>query len=179
MLCQKCHKKRATIRYAEVVDGLVTEQFWCRDCMALQRNASEGFELAEVPTARPSKASIHKAVSRVVRAQRTCPECETRLQTVLESRQMGCPACYEAFADEVPGLAAKIHEAHFLLEAPLHVGKAAHQTDARNQLRTDLKAKRTLLRSVLKSENYEAAAQLRDEIRKLEAGLSNAVSGIE
>lgn len=165
MLCQKCHKKRATIRYAEVVDGHVTDQFWCKDCMALQRSASEGFELSEVPSARPSKASIHKVVSRVVRAQRTCPQCETRLQSVLDTKMMGCPACYVQFADEIPALAAKLHEAQ------VHRGKTAHPSDVRTQLRSDLQAKRALLRSVLKSENYEAAAQLRDEIRELEGGL--------
>lgn len=173
MLCQKCHKKRATIRYAEVVDGHVTDQFWCKDCLAQQRNASEGFELSEVPTARPSKASIHKVVSRVVRAQRTCPQCETRLQSVLETRLMGCPACYEQFSDEIPALVAKLQEAQ------LHRGKAAHQTDVRTQLRSDLTAKRSLLRSVLKAENYEAAAQLRDEIRQLESGLPAAGPGAD
>ena len=171
MLCQKCHKKRATIRYAEVVDGHVTDQFWCKDCMALQRSESDGFELSEVSSARPSKASIHKVVSRVVRAQRTCPQCETRLQSVLDTKMMGCPACYVQFADEIPALAAKLHEAQ------VHRGKAPHQTDARTQLRTDLQSKRTLLRSVLKSENYEAAAQLRDEIRALESGVSASRRG--
>jgi protein arginine kinase activator len=104
-------------------------------------------------------------VSRVVRAQRTCPQCETRLQSVLDTKMMGCPACYVQFADEIPALAAKLHEAQ------VHRGKAPHQTDARTQLRTDLQSKRTLLRSVLKSENYEAAAQLRDEIRVLESDM--------
>lgn len=173
MLCQKCNKKRATIRYAEVVDGRVTDQFWCAECMAQQKSASEGFELAEVPPTRPNKASIQKVVSKVVRAQRACPECDTRLQSILETRLVGCAACYDHFADELPALLAQLQGAQY------HRGKAAHMTDARTQLRADLQAKRTLLRSMLKAENYEEAAMLRDEIRALEAGLSTSNSGAE
>lgn len=165
MLCQKCHKQRATIRYAEVVDGRVTDQFWCKDCLALQRSGAEGFELSEVPPTRPNKASIHKVVSKVVRAQRACPECDTRLQTILDTNLVGCAACYTHFSDELPALLGRLHE------SPSHRGKGPRATDTHAQLKADLQAKRALLRSVLKSENYEEAASLRDEIRDLEAGL--------
>lgn len=173
MLCQKCHKKRATIRYAEVVDGHVTDQFWCADCMAQQKSAGEGFELAEVPPARPNKASIQKVVSKVVRAQRACPVCDTRLQSILDTRLLGCADCYEHFADELPALLIRIHDAQ------THRGKVAHVSDARTQLRSELQGKRTLLRSMLKAENYEEAAMLRDEIQGLEAGLNAPGAGSE
>lgn len=165
MLCQKCHKRRGTIRYAEVVDGRVTDQLWCKECLAQQRSAGEGFELSEVPPTRPNKASIHRVVSNVVRAQRSCPECETRLQSVLESRQVGCAACYDHFGDELPALFEKLQEYQ------THRGKGPQQSDERALIRKDLQAKRALLRSMLRAENYEEAATLRDEIRTLEEGL--------
>lgn len=173
MLCQKCHKRRATIRYAEVVDGRVTDQFWCKECLAQQRSASEGFELSEVPPTRPSKASIHKVVSNVVRAQRACPECDTRLQTVLETRQVGCASCYRHFGDELPALLQQIHDAQ------RHRGKSPQASDTRSQLRSELLARRALLRSMLKAENYEEAARLRDEIRELESGMAAQDAGVE
>lgn len=165
MLCQKCHKQRATIRYAEVVDGRVTDQHWCKECLAQQRSESEGFELSEVPPTRPNKASIHKVVSKVVRAQRSCPECETRLQSILDTNVVGCAACYQHFCDELPALLVKLHG------AATHRGKTPQAPDEGSQLRSDLQAKRALLRSMLKAENYEEAAKLRDEIRELESGL--------
>jgi protein arginine kinase activator len=173
MLCQKCHKRRATIRYAEVVDGRVTDQLWCKECLAQQRNGTEGFELSEVPPTRPSKASIHRVVSKVVRAQRSCPECETRLQAILDTRLVGCAACYDHFADELPALLEKLHESQ------THRGKGPQTSDERAQLRSELQAKRALLRSLLRTENYEDAATLRDEIRTLEEGLYASGTGIE
>jgi len=165
MLCQKCHKQRATIRYAEVVDGRVTDQFWCKECLAQQRGGAEGFELSEVPPTRPNKASIHKVVSKVVRAQRSCPECDTRLQSILDTNRVGCAACYTHFSDELPAVLSQLHE------SPAHRGKRPNASDSNTQLKSDLQAKRALLRTMLKSENYEEAATLRDEIRALEAGL--------
>lgn len=171
MLCQKCHKQRATIRYAEVVDGRVTDQFWCKECLAQQRNGAEGFELAEVPPTRPNKASIHKVVSKVVRAQRSCPECDTRLQSILDTHLVGCAACYTHFADELPAVLGRLHE------SPAHRGKSPQATDTHAQLKSDLQAKRALLRTMLRAENYEEAASLRDEIRDLEAGLFTSTHG--
>jgi len=173
MLCQKCHKRPGTIRYAEVVDGRVSDQFWCTECLARQRAGSDGFEISEVSPTRPSRDSIYKVVSRVVRSQRACPVCDTQLRKIAETHRAGCPACYETFKEELAELLAKQQG------ATVHKGKAAHLTDARTQLRSDLRAKRALLRSVLKAENYEEAATLRDEIRSLETGLYMSESGAD
>ncbi len=173
MLCQKCHKRPGTIRYAEVVDGRVTDQFWCSECLANQRSGPDGFEISEVSPTRPNRDSIHSVVSRVVRAQRACPECDTQLQTVFATDRVGCATCYTTFKDELGDLLNKLHG------RVAHRGKAAHLTDARTQLRSDLRSKRALLRSMLKAENYEEAATLRDEIRSLEAGLYMSESGAD
>ena len=173
MLCQKCHKRPGTIRYAEVVDGRVTDQFWCSECLARQRSGSDGFEISEVSPTRPNRDSIHSVVSRVVRAQRACPACDTQLRKIIETNRVGCPTCYETFKDELKEMLSKQHD------QTAHKGKAAHLTDARTQLRSDLRAKRALLRSVLKAENYEEAATLRDEIRSLETGLYMSESGAD
>ena len=173
MLCQKCHKRPGTIRYAEVVDGRVADQFWCSECLTQQRAGDVGFEISQVSPTRPSSDALHKVVSRVVRAQRTCPACDTQLQYVLETHQVGCTTCYETFQDELTELLTKIHS-HVS-----HKGKSAHFNDARTQLRSDLRSKRALLRSVLHAENYEEAATLRDEIRALESGLYMSESGAD
>lgn len=173
MICQKCHKRPGTIRYAEVVDGRVTDQFWCAECLAEQRNAGEGFEISAVSPTRPTRNAIHGVVSRAVRAQRACPDCDTSLQEVIDTNRVGCATCYDAFSDDLTELLIKLHG------RATHTGKSAHLTDMRAQLRADLRAKRALLRSVLKAENYEEAASLRDEIRALETGLYASDSGAD
>jgi protein arginine kinase activator len=165
MLCQKCHKNLATVRYAEVVDGRVSDQHLCFECMAThQKNATPGFELAGPPSApKPAEGGVARDV---VRAQRACPACGTRLGRILESGGVGCPACYESFAEDVDQVLKGLHR------ATTHKGRVPRVDDARSRVRAELQAKRILLRSVLRAEQYEQAAGLRDDIRTLEASLA-------
>ena len=164
MLCQRCHKNLATMRYAEVVDGNVSEQHLCADCMARQEaDGATGFELSgNAPT--PRKRHI-AAASDTTMPQRSCRACGIELQDVIRSGRVGCGVCYESFRDQLESVLRGMHV------ALRHRGKVPHRDDAREQKRADLQNKRALLRSALKTENYEEAARLRDIIRSIEESL--------
>jgi len=165
MLCQRCHKNLATVRYAEVVDGKVSEQHMCAECMSRQQaEVASGFELsgaAPSPRTRP----VATAVSDTVVTQRACRSCGIDLQDVLQSGRVGCSVCYDSFGDQLESILRGIHI------SLRHRGKAPNRDDARERMRADLQTKRALLRSALKVENYEEAARLRDEIRSIEEAL--------
>jgi protein arginine kinase activator len=55
--------------------------------------------------------------------------------------------------------------------ATRHLGKVPQADDAGARARSDLQAKRALLRSALETEDYEEAAALRDTIHSLEVEL--------
>jgi protein arginine kinase activator len=164
MLCQRCHKNLATVRYAEVVDGNVSEQHLCADCMARQQaDTATGFELSgSAPTPRLRHVA---AVSDTTMPQRSCRACGVELQEVIRSGRVGCSVCYESFRDQLESVLRGMHV------ALRHRGKVPHRDDAREQKRADLQTKRALLRSALKTEDYEEAANLRDTIRSLEDSL--------
>lgn len=170
MLCQKCHKNLASLRYAEVVDGHVTEQHLCPACMAAQDTEETGFALA-APTLNTRKASAGDVAEEALREQRPCPACGTLLRTVLAEGSVGCGQCYTAFGDDIESILEGLHP------SLVHKGKTLRQDDARAKLRTELQSKRALLRSVLRTENYEEAAKLRDLIRTLENDLSVSEAG--
>ena len=85
---------------------------------------------------------------------------------------MGCAMCYDTFGDELENL---VRERHAAL---IHRGKAPNRDDQREQLRVELQTKRALLRSALRSERYEEAATLRDEIKQLEQQSGPVTVGI-
>ncbi len=165
MLCQRCHKSLATMRYAEVVDGKVSEQHLCADCMAKQQaEGASGFELSgAAPT--PTMRHIPAGAAPSPVAQRSCRACGIEWQDVVESGRVGCSACYISFEDQLEPLLRGMHV------ALRHRGKVPHRDDVREQKRANLQTKRALLRSALKTEDYEQAASLRDEIRSLEESL--------
>ncbi|MCC6486775.1 MAG: hypothetical protein IT364_04680 [Candidatus Hydrogenedentes bacterium] len=165
MLCQRCHKNLATVRYAEVVDGKVSEQQMCSECMARrQAEAISGFELSgEAPA--PRARSAGAGMSDTTVPQRTCRSCGIELQDVVPTGRVGCPVCYESFSDQLESILRGLQF------GSRHRGKAPRRDDARERLRADLQTKRALLRSALKTESYEDAARLRDAIRGAEDAL--------
>lgn len=173
MLCQKCHKNLATVRYAEVVDGQVTDQHLCADCLAKhQLNAATGFELAG-PAPGLHRPSGERVIRESMKPQPSCSACGVTMDSITEKAQVGCPACFEQFGGQIESM---LEGMHWALQ---HKGKSGKLDDTRVRLRADLQAKRALLRSVLRAENYEEAARLRDEIRSLEEGLNMADSGAD
>jgi len=169
MLCGKCHKNRATVRYAEVVDGKVQDLHLCPACLAKhQDEVGVGFELAKpgpVPSHRREWASAKREP---VLSREQCKTCGLALQEVVDSSKVGCSTCYETFAEQIEVLFKGLHA------GTRHRGKTPRVDDSRARVRADLQTKRALLRSALRTENYEEAAHLRDEIRVLEKELSPA-----
>lgn len=171
MLCQKCHKNSASVRYAEVVDGKVTDLNLCRECLSRrQEDTQTGFELSEPMPFKQEKTSI---LSQAASSTKACDACGTELKTIVATRTMGCSACYDAFPAQLESLLEGIHV------ALNHRGKAPQLDDARARIRSELQSKRGLLKTALNVENYEEAAALRDEIRSLETGLVASESGAD
>ena len=174
MLCQKCHKSTATVRYAEVVDGKVADLHLCADCLNKHQNqADKGFELSG-PRALPVVTSSRVVLEPLGRSEfQTCSVCETSLANVLKTGRVGCVTCYESFGTQMAAVLEGIHG------AAIHRGKQPRMDDARERVRANLQTKRALLRSALGAENYEEAAGLRDDIRVLESGLRTSELGHE
>jgi len=171
MLCQKCQTNLASVRYAEVVDGQVNEQQLCPGCVtALEKGVPSGFELAGA-AASGRKALRVRATGEQETDQVACGVCGIPLSALLANGRAGCPGCYASFPEQIAPLLQRAHR------FTLHKGKAARAATVRERLRSDLQAKRALLRSVLKAENYEEAARLRDEIKQLESGLALSGTG--
>lgn len=171
MLCQKCMKNIATVRYAEVVEGKVADLHLCPECLAKhQTSTATGFELSgsapspKRPTTPPETSDI------LAVAQKHCRNCGADLKEVLKTGKVGCGQCYANFPELLEPLLRSFHT------SLRHRGKMPRVSDSRAAARGELQTKRALLRSALKTENYEQAATLRDEIRKLELELGLALS---
>lgn len=174
MLCQECHKNLASVRYAEVVDGKVSDLNLCQDCLAKrQQESTTGFQFTK-PAPFVRKARIATSTTpEPGEARQSCSACETTLKQILDTGRVGCSTCYETFPAQLESLLEGMHV------ALTHRGKVPKLDDARARVRADLQSKRALLKSALNMENYEEAAALRDEIRALETGLSASERGVD
>jgi protein arginine kinase activator len=98
-------------------------------------------------------------------SSKSCPDCGMTISQYKETSLLGCPTCYETFSDQLAHIIASVQDNHIQ-----HVGRAP--TTANADLSRHLTVRRLLkeLEKAVTQEQYEEAAVLRDELRKLHEG---------
>jgi protein arginine kinase activator len=152
--CSLC-EEAATVHLSQVVHSKVTKVHLCEAC-AQKGGATDPavFQLADALISASPAPTL------------TCPKCGFTDIDFRKRGRLGCPSCWVTFGDVLGGLLLKVqHEA-------AHVGRAPTGTLPSGQLRRRLDDARREMEKAITSENYEAAARLRDEIAELEQQLS-------
>jgi protein arginine kinase activator len=161
MNCEKCHKNHATIHLTAIEGGLKKEAHLCDECarqtgVHLKYNFSISDLLGGLmePTKSPKVSQIR------------CPECGITYSEFKTKARLGCANDYEVFRSELLRLLEKIHG------STQHAGKTPHTVDAHVRKENELIRLKRDLDSVVKSEDFEKAAEIRDRIKTLELELN-------
>jgi len=162
MKCDKCDQN-ATVHLIEIVEGKKIEKHLCE--------AHAGEEGVAVKAANaPINELLEKFVLKHSGAvgsetdEATCESCGLTYSDFRKRGLLGCPACYEAFEDQLGPLLKRAHEG-----ADRHIGKVPHYAGADEMRQQRLLQLRRQLDQAVASEAYETAARLRDEVRQLES----------
>ena len=181
MLCQKCKKNNATIHYKENINGKVTEYSLCADCAAeLERDGVIKFEnpfsslmrdnIFDFSSMLPSFfTSLNNALGNG--ETKRCPVCGSTFDDIARSGRIGCPQCYETFADE---LAATVNQLHGGAKPQGRIPKRFGEKRSREEQITSLKEE---LKKAIDTQEFERAAELRDQIKSLEAESGTNATG--
>lgn len=161
MLCQNCGRNEANTHIKRIVDGEPEELHLCGSCAqhlgyaelfgGLGRNLS-GMLSRFFPGA--SQLLPEEDVPR-------CPHCGSSFQDIVRTGMMGCADCYEEFYDRLKPSLSRIHG------RATHVGKEGTEGEPRRERRQLIREKEAELREAVRTEEYEYAAQLRDELKEL------------
>ncbi len=172
MNCEKCKNKKATVFYADDTGG---RHSLCAACATTLGKVSQYDPTDETKNRstpfipQPSLTSLcsHRASlplycsANEADISSTCPYCSTSLESIVTKGRAGCPECYTVFCDLLfpPSLTPESARG---ARMPSSRRSAIDRIRSINELRSRLKI-------AVETENYELAASLRDEIRKLEA----------
>lgn len=178
MLCQKCKKNNATIHYRENINGKVTEYSLCADCAAeLERDGVIKFEnpfsdfmrdgIFDFSSMLPSFfTSLNHALGSG--ESKRCPVCGSTFDDIARSGRIGCPQCYETFADE---LAATVNQLHGTSKPQGRIPKRFGEKQNRE---AEINALKEEQKKAIEAQEFEKAAELRDKIKALEAEANSA-----
>ncbi len=173
MLCDICKKNEATIHYKEIVGGQQKSLNVCAECAQKHEKASGmnfgAFNLAEMlfnlgKLSGKPEADAEKSAP----PQPVCKQCGRTVKDLHDSGgRLGCAECYSSFAPLLEDVLTRVQR------GKVHVGKrpgVKRRSNAGNAAvaAAKLAALRKELAGLVKVENYEKAAQVRDAIRELE-----------
>ncbi len=154
MKCQRC-SRQATLHITEILDDQSFEELHlCEECAQKYLQPQTGSPKGPEAESEPDELAVLN--------QRQCPQCGIKFAEFRSSGRLGCPHDYEAFRAELLPLLENIHG------ETRHIGKTPRRQPRAQQIRAELLALRKQLQTAVSRENYEEAARIRDQIRRLE-----------
>ena len=156
MQCSICKEKPATVHLTQIVGDKMQKLDLCEDCAKAKGvNDPAGFALADLMLGLGAAQEIEQAVG----VELKCPRCGFSQADFKKSGRLGCPECYRTFAEGLSGLLKTMHK------GTRHVGKAPETMRTATENADRLRTLQKKLEKAIESENFEEAAQLRDEIK--------------
>ena len=161
MACEHCGKHEATIQLTQVENNEMKVLHLCESCAA-----ERGVEPASEKSANAPLVDFLAQIGEVTDGEKVagkCPSCGLGIDQLRQTGRLGCGVCYTHFEEHLRSLFRRLHG------GTKHVGKVVLPTDPDETDRTArvVSLRRSLQRAV-EAEDFEHAATIRDQLRKLE-----------
>lgn len=162
MLCQNCGKNEATTHLKRIINGETAETHLCSQCASALGYGSMfpglGLNLGDLFTGFFGDIPVSRLSSRVIR----CEKCGCSFDDIAKSGKIGCADCYKTFYDKLQPSLARIHgKTEHQGKFPMGAGEEVKHAHKLAELKEELGR-------AIDEQNFEKAAQLRDEIRAME-----------
>jgi protein arginine kinase activator len=164
MLCCICKEREATVHLTQIAGEKMQKVDLCEECAKTKGvNDPTGFSLADLLLGLGASQEIEQAAGGV---DLKCPHCGFTQADFKKAGRLGCPDCYRTFADGMESLLKSMHK------GTKHVGKVPDLLRQGRDVTDRLRALQRKLAKAIEDEQFELAAQLRDEIKQTSARLS-------
>lgn len=158
MICDVCQDKHATVYLTQIVDGQMQKVNLCEGC-AKEKGVTDptGFALADLLLGLGSDEKVGGPAD-----ERFCEVCGFTHSEFKKTGRLGCSSCYRAFGDGLDSLVKAMHK------GTRHVGKVPSRYRATKKFTDQITDLKHRLKIAITDENFEEAAQLRDQIKTAE-----------
>lgn len=168
MLCNKCQERPASVHFTKIVGGEKSEFHLCEQC------AKEQGELGNLFTKSVPAFDFNQLLSGLLHMESSpgftappstslrCDNCGMTYAQFTKIGRFGCPHCYESFAPRLEPLLRRIQN------GTSHTGKVPVRAGETVKVKKGLERLRKELQQAVALEQFERAAQIRDQIRDIE-----------
>lgn len=162
MQCCVCKEKPATVHLTQIVGEKMQKLDLCEDCAKAKGvNDPTSFAMADLMMGLGASQELDPSAGIV---EIKCPRCGFSQADFKKSGRLGCPDCYKTFAEGLAGLLKTMHK------GTRHIGKAPEPLRQTRDKAERLKLLQKKLAKAIEVEDFELAAQLRDEIKAINGG---------
>lgn len=181
MNCQECNERPATLHFTKINNGEKTVMHLCEKCahekgeafiinsgsafsinnlLAGLFNMQNNFQPAAQQTPIYQKEPLH------------CSECSMTYQQFIQIGRFGCAHCYDTFKDQVKPILRRLHSGNVS-----HTGKIPGRIGGGLHIRKNIESLKQTIQEFISREEFEKAAEIRDQIRTLERQLESNEGG--
>lgn len=170
MLCDRCKQRTATVHFTKIINGEKFEQHMCEECSKEGQHfvfaGDPGFSLnkflANLLSYDTSLAGKENGLP-----EERCENCGLSYSQFTQGGKLGCSQCYQVFKEKLDPLLRRIHS------SGLHKGKVPERTGGRLKVEKEVETLKKKLSNLVAREEYEQAAEIRDQIKELEKELAS------
>ncbi|MCH2133602.1 MAG: UvrB/UvrC motif-containing protein [Phycisphaerales bacterium] len=155
MKCDICDKP-AVVHEVTIANGVKKEVHLCLD------------HARDAGVAMPGQQPINKLLSKFSVAGKPtvvaprCEQCGTSFAQIRQNSLIGCPACYDTFEEPLGRFIERAQAG-----ATHHVGRGLPQEEGKSRQQREERQLMRALEAALSREQYERAAEIRDQINQL------------
>ncbi len=168
MKCERCGENEANLYIKKIFNGETYEENICSECAEKEEydilgdlgDSMKDFCLETIMMGLSAYEDSAK-YEEVEDFTKACARCGSTYQDILRSGFFGCSNCYQEFHEEASNILKQMNG------TAVHRGKVPVRFRKGMDLKKKIDQKQIELDRAIKDENYEYAAMLRDEIRKL------------
>lgn len=175
MKCDRCNKE-ASIQIVVMSNAFETKTLnLCTECAQEAMNFSfplqegiNGYQYFQDSLKKligvffdEAKTHIEEENNKEKGEEKHCSFCDANYTDIMESGRFGCDHCYEEFSDQVR------ETLRMTQGATRHIGEVPEAFQEKKHLQDEIERKKKQLQDLILAENYEEAAVIRDEMKKL------------
>lgn len=160
MLCGVCHQNEATIHLTEIINNQMMEVHLCETCAQEKgTDFKTHFSFNDLLSGLADMGSMFK--SEMVETVE-CRSCGLTYEEFGKTGRLGCAECYQDLNKILLPLIKRVQR------STEHLGKHPSKASTETKRTIDLRELRDRLRRAVELEEFEKAAEIRDQIKKLE-----------